>query len=110
MAQFNGKILYICVVLLLNRCVFSLGEKVEKLTAIVHGIIAGIPIPFPLPNPDACKDSGLQCPLASGKSASYVATLPILSEYPAVSVMKVVCRCVCLLNNVLWLDIDLKYL
>ena len=60
-------------------------EKVEKLAAVVHGIVAGIPVPFPLPNPNACKDSGLQCPLVSGKAVNYVATLPILHEYPAVS-------------------------
>ena len=65
--------------------VICVDEKVEKLVAVVHGIVAGIPVPFPLPNPNACKDSGLQCPLLSGKGVNYVATLPILDEYPAVS-------------------------
>ncbi|KAI0212728.1 NPC intracellular cholesterol transporter 2 [Lamellibrachia satsuma] len=66
---------------------FTPNEKVEKMAAIVHGIVAGIPVPFPLPNPDACKDSGLQCPLTNGKAVNYMSTLPIKKEYPAIRVV-----------------------
>ncbi|KAK3912615.1 Ecdysteroid-regulated 16 kDa protein [Frankliniella fusca] len=33
----------------------------------VHGIIAGLEMPFELKHPDACKDTGLVCPLAPGQ-------------------------------------------
>ncbi|CAH1981961.1 unnamed protein product [Acanthoscelides obtectus] len=42
-------------------------------------------VPFPLPNPNACEDSGISCPLAAGESYTYVASLPVLKQYPAIS-------------------------
>ncbi|KAJ8909621.1 hypothetical protein NQ315_008314 [Exocentrus adspersus] len=54
----------------------------SSLTAVVHGVVLGVPIPFDLPNPDGCKDSGVSCPVASGRSYKYSATLPILQSYP----------------------------
>ncbi|KAJ8927970.1 hypothetical protein NQ314_019495, partial [Rhamnusium bicolor] len=35
----------------------------DSLTAVVHGVILGVPMPFELPNPDGCKDSGVSCPV-----------------------------------------------
>lgn len=55
------------------------------LKAEVHGVILGIPMPFDLPNPNGCKDSGITCPVGHGHSYKYLATLPILSSYPRVS-------------------------
>lgn len=52
--------------------------------AVVHGIIAGVHVPFPIPNDDGCK-SGIQCPINKQKTYQYVATLPVKSEYPSVS-------------------------
>ncbi|XP_026330966.1 ecdysteroid-regulated 16 kDa protein, partial [Hyposmocoma kahamanoa] len=52
----------------------------------VHGIIMNLPVPFPLSQPDACKDSGLTCPIKAGQQAHYVATLPVLKSYPKVKV------------------------
>lgn len=45
-----------------------------------------IPIPFPLPNPDACQtaDSGIQCPLKKGDMLHYKNTLVVLKSYPKV--------------------------
>ncbi|KAI8431952.1 hypothetical protein MSG28_004487 [Choristoneura fumiferana] len=45
-----------------------------------------LPVPFPLPQPDACKGSGLTCPLKAGEVANYAATLPVLKSYPKVKV------------------------
>lgn len=59
-------------------------DKLDKVKSVVHGVILGIPIEFPLPNPDACKDSGLTCPLEKDKNYEYLTTLPILSSYPKV--------------------------
>ena len=55
------------------------------MTAICHGIINGAPVPFPLPNSNACVDSGLECPLAAGTTYTYIQSLPIKQEYPEVA-------------------------
>lgn len=59
-------------------------EQTDAVTAVVHGVILGVPVAFQLPNPDGCKDSGLECPLTAGKSYHYQATLPVLKKYPKV--------------------------
>lgn len=56
----------------------------QESTAVVHGVIAGVPIPFAIPIVDGCK-SGIECPIQNGQTYHYVATLPVKDEYPAVS-------------------------
>lgn len=46
-----------------------------------------VPIPFPLPNADACQapDSGIKCPLKKGDATfRYKNTLLVLKSYPKV--------------------------
>ncbi|RXG59060.1 Protein NPC2-like protein [Armadillidium vulgare] len=81
-----------------NDCVFARGEDAEiqipfttsnspeKLTAIVHGILFGIPIPFSLPNNDACVDSGLSCPVPKNTEVIYTTKIPVRKEYPSLRV------------------------
>lgn len=52
------------------------------LKARVHGVISGVPIPFSLPQPDACK-SGVTCPVKSGENYTYSNKLSIRNSYPA---------------------------
>lgn len=52
--------------------------------AVVHGIVMGIPVPFPIPESDGCK-SGITCPIEKNKTYNYVNKLPVKSEYPSVS-------------------------
>ncbi|XP_062863330.1 NPC intracellular cholesterol transporter 2-like [Trichomycterus rosablanca] len=52
-------------------------------TAVVHGVIAGVPVPFPIPVEDACK-SGIQCPILKQNQYSYVTQLPVKAEYPSI--------------------------
>ncbi|KDR22662.1 protein NPC2 homolog [Zootermopsis nevadensis] len=61
---------------------FTTSVTDNTVTADVHGIIQGIPIPWPVQNPDACKSSGLKCPLEPGKNYHYTATFPIKTSYP----------------------------
>lgn len=58
----------------------------SRVTAVVHGIIEDIDVPFPIPNAEACFDnhSGVVCPLPAGTGTSYHATLPVLAKYPTV--------------------------
>ncbi|KAJ7352964.1 Phosphatidylglycerol/phosphatidylinositol transfer protein [Desmophyllum pertusum] len=56
-------------------------------TTDVHGIISGIPVPFPVDNPDACKDHGIVCPMIAGKTYTFKTVLPIKSLYPAMKLL-----------------------
>eukprot|EP00794_Sanderia_malayensis_P019909 gene19909-21855_t len=55
----------------------------SSVTPVVHGVIAGIPIPFPLKEKDGCKNSGLTCPLKAGVKVTYHQQLEILTAYPS---------------------------
>lgn len=59
-------------------------DSVAKVNTIVHGIIMGVEMPFPLANPDGCVDTGLNCPLKKDETYAYTATLPVLKSYPKV--------------------------
>uniref|UniRef100_A0A182IJI4 MD-2-related lipid-recognition domain-containing protein n=1 Tax=Anopheles atroparvus TaxID=41427 RepID=A0A182IJI4_ANOAO len=65
---------------------FTSSEDLAELKAVVHGIILGMEVPFKLPNDDGCNGSGLQCPLTKDTSYRYSTTLPVLKQYPKVSV------------------------
>lgn len=70
-----------------NDCVrvFSEGQdEIPEVKTVVHGIIMGMEMPFPLPNPDACKDSGITCPLKKDQNYEYIASLPVMRAYPKV--------------------------
>jgi len=56
-----------------------------KVTAVVHGVIDSIPLPFPIPQPDGCK-SGLSCPLTNGQSYSYSNAINVRRSYPPLAV------------------------
>lgn len=60
-------------------------EVAKQVKAVVHGIVADVPIFFPLPQPDACKNSGLKCPLQKGASYTYSSVLDIKKTYPKIS-------------------------
>lgn len=65
--------------------VFSVAAvESQSSNAVVHGIVAGLPIPFPIPVQDGCK-SGIQCPIQKQQKYHYVTALPVKSEYPSVS-------------------------
>ncbi|XP_020775430.1 NPC intracellular cholesterol transporter 2 [Boleophthalmus pectinirostris] len=57
-----------------------------KSTAVVHGVIAGVPVPFPIPVSDGCQ-SGINCPIEMQKFYNYVTTLPVKTEYPCLKLV-----------------------
>jgi len=65
---------------------FNTTATAAKVVASVHGIIAGVPIPFPIPQSDACLNSGLKCPLAKSQQYQYHASLFVRSSYPKIDV------------------------
>uniref|UniRef100_A0A2C9JSH8 MD-2-related lipid-recognition domain-containing protein n=1 Tax=Biomphalaria glabrata TaxID=6526 RepID=A0A2C9JSH8_BIOGL len=67
---------------------FISNQVEDTLKSIVHGKISDLPfVPFPLDNPDACKDSGLTCPIKNGVQLDYLPVLNVLSTYPSVNVI-----------------------
>ncbi|XP_030070854.1 NPC intracellular cholesterol transporter 2 [Microcaecilia unicolor] len=65
---------------------FSSNVESVSSKAVVYGILAGIAIPFPIPEADGCK-SGILCPIHAGNSYSYVTRLPVKSEYPCIKLV-----------------------
>ncbi|XP_063978098.1 NPC intracellular cholesterol transporter 2 homolog a-like [Diachasmimorpha longicaudata] len=67
---------------------FNTDESADAVTAVVHGIVASVPMPYPISHPDACAnpDTGITCPLKKGGSYSYRKTFPVLAQYPKVRV------------------------
>ncbi|KAM6170854.1 NPC intracellular cholesterol transporter 2 [Erethizon dorsatum] len=55
-------------------------------TALVHGVLFKVSIPFPIPEPDGCK-SGISCPIQKDKTYSYLNKLPVKSEYPDIKLV-----------------------
>ena len=49
-----------------------------------QGVIAGVPVPFPLPESDGCK-LGVKCPVNQNDSNMATLSLPVLSSYPSIS-------------------------
>merc|ERR1712135_36209 len=52
---------------------------------VVHGIIAGIPVPFSVPEGKACETGHVNpgCPLTPGSEHAYDIKLPVSSWYPS---------------------------
>ncbi|XP_062326062.1 NPC intracellular cholesterol transporter 2-like [Osmerus eperlanus] len=65
---------------------FSSEVQSDTSKAVVHGVIAGVPIPFPIPIEDGCK-SGISCPIQKQKSYTYVNQLPVKTEYPSLKLV-----------------------
>lgn len=64
----------------------STDKTVTSAKAVVHGVLAGVPIPFPISNPDGCKNCGLTCPLKASTKYSYHDDIFVKPIYPLVDV------------------------
>ncbi|KAJ3613030.1 hypothetical protein NHX12_019286 [Muraenolepis orangiensis] len=62
---------------------FNSAVESQTSKAIVHGIVAGIPLPFPIPIDDGCL-SGIACPIQKERSYNYVNDLPVKTAYPCI--------------------------
>ncbi|XP_037602716.1 NPC intracellular cholesterol transporter 2 [Sebastes umbrosus] len=65
---------------------FTSAVESKTSTALVHGIIAGIAVPFPIPIEDGCK-SGIQCPIQKEQTYHYLNSLPVKTQYPAIKLV-----------------------
>jgi len=61
--------------------VFTPKNEITALKSSIDGVLpAGMEAPFM--KSDACKGSGLTCPVAANKESTYTTTVPVLQEYP----------------------------
>ena len=65
---------------------FQPTNVVKTLAVKVHAYVFNVPVPYTIDKPDACKDSGLTCPLASGAESNYEYALKLATTYPDVSI------------------------
>lgn len=66
----------------------SAGNDVKSVKVALIGVIGGVPIPFPVPHPEACSypPSKLVCPLKANEKQKFHMALPVRKEYPAVCI------------------------
>ncbi|XP_050299588.1 ecdysteroid-regulated 16 kDa protein-like [Anthonomus grandis grandis] len=65
---------------------FTPKEDSDTVKAVVHGVVMGAPVPFNLPNPNGCSESGIECPVKSGNVYKYFTNMPVLTSYPRMTV------------------------
>lgn len=63
-----------------------LDRRIESMDAAVHGIIGGVPVPFPLEHAKACRHSNLTCPLETAQTYTYSQTVNVQRSYPKLRV------------------------
>ena len=56
---------------------------------LLYGVIAGVKVPFPIPQADACTN-GIQCPLVAGKTYEESILVPVDPAYPQISVYVII--------------------
>ncbi|XP_078675410.1 NPC intracellular cholesterol transporter 2-like [Branchiostoma floridae x Branchiostoma belcheri] len=66
---------------------FTTNKQITKASAVVHAILSGVRVPYPLQNPDGCKDSGLKCPIAGGGTYNYTSSLLVSKTYPSIKLV-----------------------
>ncbi|XP_050405672.1 NPC intracellular cholesterol transporter 2 [Patella vulgata] len=66
---------------------FITNSTSTSLKTQVYGIVAGVPIAFPLPNPDACTGCDVTCPIKPGTVYDYANILAVRKEYPSLSLV-----------------------
>ena len=66
---------------------YAPNKPVTAMQATLHGVIAGIPVPFPLPESDGCKLSGDSCPISAGTEVTFAEGLDVKSSYPAIKLV-----------------------
>nr|WLK26363.1 NPC2-a [Neoseiulus californicus] len=63
---------------------FTSTVNADSVMVKAYGIIGGIPLPYPLNDTDACKNSGITCPVKSGTPLQYTKSFKVEKFYPAI--------------------------
>merc|ERR1712150_213501 len=65
---------------------FTSNEGSNAVTTKVYGIIAGVPVPFPVPS-DACNNHNLKCPVVAGSTFTYTNSIYCSPDYPKIKLL-----------------------
>ncbi|XP_041468087.1 NPC intracellular cholesterol transporter 2 homolog a-like [Lytechinus variegatus] len=57
----------------------------SQIKSEVYGQIAGVKVPFPISNDDACSSCNVKCPTVVGQSYAYKYSLEVKEEYPSMT-------------------------
>lgn len=70
------------------RLEFQANQRVNSLKLSIAGIIQGKEVPFAVNDEEHCKLAvkGAKCPLLRGKTYKYEYSIPVLQQYPKISV------------------------
>jgi len=65
--------------------IFTTSKDIKTVIVKLNGVIGGIPLPFPIPDPHACTNptSQLKCPLKAGIKQHFHLQMPVKEEYPS---------------------------
>lgn len=63
-----------------------LDQDIQQVKVLVYGVMLDIPVPFPIDQPDACKDpdSGVQCPVHKDQEYHYTTMMLVQKKFPSV--------------------------
>nr|QWT69287.1 Niemann-Pick type C2-2 protein [Neoseiulus barkeri] len=70
---------------------FVVQKQVEKVKVKVFGVMGVLDhqmsVPYPISNPNACKDSNLTCPINEGQNVTYSQSFAVLLIYPRIELI-----------------------
>lgn len=66
---------------------FTSKEDASGLKMLVYGHIAGVDVPFPIDNPDGCKDSNITCPVKKDQAYGYRNNIYVKSAFPSLTLV-----------------------
>merc|ERR1719154_1040382 len=66
---------------------FTPNGMTKSVTSVVHGVIVGVPVPYPITGVDGCKDSGLTCPLKPGVPVKFFKAIYVSKLYPSLKLL-----------------------
>ncbi|BFZ07973.1 hypothetical protein BsWGS_11011 [Bradybaena similaris] len=69
------------------KITFTAGNDSPSLNSTVYGYVLGIPVAFPLPNDNACINSGIMCPIKKGQTYTYSASFDTKPSYPEITLV-----------------------
>ncbi|CAG5119328.1 unnamed protein product [Candidula unifasciata] len=69
------------------KITFTANNDTPTLKSTVYGIVFNVPVEFPLPNADACSNSGLTCPIQKGQTYTYSSSFDVKDSYPQIELV-----------------------
>ncbi|XP_052273085.1 NPC intracellular cholesterol transporter 2-like [Dreissena polymorpha] len=62
---------------------FTSKTSQSQLSTVVHGVLSGVPVPFSIPDANACNGIVEKCPISPNNNYTFKASMPVKSIYPS---------------------------